>query len=116
VLLLAAGTGSGENDGQIWKDSTSEGQESDGRTEERHPEKRKVREEGHEPKTGNCHWAFGGASRGRKGAQKESLFQEKSVVGKENYFEEKACRPEKDFVQLMTTPGWLRDSSGNQEN
>ena len=73
--------------------------------------KRKVREEGHEPETGNRDRAFRGATCGRKGAQKESLFQEKSVVWKENYFEEKALRPEEDVVQLVIAPAPLGSDS-----
>jgi hypothetical protein len=113
VLLWRPGTGSGENDGQIWKEGTSEGQESDGGTEERHFEKRKVGEEGHEQETGNCYRAFGGASRGRKGAQKESLFEKKNIDQKKNSFEEKILRPEEDFVQLMIAPAPPADSPGN---
>jgi hypothetical protein len=91
----------GENDGQIWKESTSEGQEGYARTEERNLEKRKVKEEGHEPETGDRYRAFRGSSCGRKGTQKENFFQEKSVVWKENFFEEKILRPQEEVVQLL---------------
>jgi hypothetical protein len=105
----------GENNGQIWKESAREGQEGDGGTQERNLEKRKVQEEGHEPETGDRYRAFRGSSRGREGAQKESLFQEKDVLWKEGLFEEK-IRSEEDLIQLVTMPERLRDSSGNEEN
>src|SRR5438876_11956643 len=101
----------GENNGQVWKESTGEGQEGYGGTEEGNLEKRKVKEEGHEPETGDRDRAFRGSPCRRKGTQKENLFQEKSVVWKENLFEAKIFRPQ-EKVQLLTTPGRLRDSRG----
>ena len=41
---------------------------------------------------------------GAKVPKKENLFQEKSVVWKEDFCEEKVLRPEEDFVQLMIAP------------
>src|SRR5439155_1567503 len=79
----------GENDGQIRKESTSEGQEGYARTEARHAEERKVQEEGNEPKTGDRHRTLRSSPRGRKGAQEESLVQEKNVVWKEDFLEER---------------------------
>jgi hypothetical protein len=104
----------GENDGQIWKESTSEGQEGYGGAEERNLEKRKVKEESHEPETGDRYRTFRGSSCGRKGTQKETLFQEESLVCKENFFEEKILRPQEEVVQLLITRGRLRDSPGKR--
>ena len=93
----------GENNGQVWKESTSEGQEGYGGTQERDLEKRKVKEEGHEPETGDRDRAFRGAPCGRKGAQKESVFQKEDVVQKESLYEEKIRIPEEEVVQRLTT-------------
>src|SRR6266403_4585816 len=92
----------GENDGQIWKEGTSEGQEGYGGTEERNLEERQVKEEGHEPETGDCHRTVRGAPCGREGAEKESVFQEEGVVQKENVYE-KIRVPEEEVVQRVTT-------------
>jgi len=93
----------GENDGQIWKESTSEGQEGYGGAEERNLEKRKVKEESHEPETGDRYRTFRGSSCGRKGAEEESLIQEEDVVQKENLYEEKIRVPEEEIIQLIAT-------------
>src|SRR5438093_5326188 len=93
----------GENNGQVWKEGTSEGQEGYGGTQERNLEKRKVKEEGHEPETGDRDRAFRGSSCGRKGAQKESRFQKEDVVQKESLYEEKIRIPEGEIIQLIAT-------------
>jgi hypothetical protein len=93
----------GENNGQVWKEGTSEGQEGYGGTEARNLEERKVKEESHEPETGDRYRTFRGAPCGREGAQKESAFPEESVVQKENVREEKIRVPEEEVVQRVTT-------------
>jgi len=92
----------GENDGQIWKDGTGEGQEGNGGAEERNIEKRKVKEESHEPETGDRYRTFRGSSCGRKGAEEESLIQEEDVVQKENLYE-KIRVAEEEIIQLIAT-------------
>ena len=88
----------GENDGQIWKESTSEGQKGYGGAEEGNLEEWEIKKEGHEPETGNCHRAFRSSACRRKGAQKESLVQEESVVWKEDFLEEKIHGPQEKVV------------------
>src|SRR5438876_5014842 len=93
----------GENNGQVWKESTSEGQEGYGGTQERNLEKRKVKEEGHESETGDRDRAFRGSPCRRKGTQKENLFKEEAFVQKENLYEEKIRVREEEIIQLIAT-------------
>jgi hypothetical protein len=74
---------------KVREESAGQSREGDARTEARHPEERKLGQEGEEPQTGHRHRTVGSAERRRQSAVEEVVFEE--VVFKEVVREEVIC-------------------------
>src|SRR3954447_1857067 len=61
---------------KVREESTGQSREGDARTQTRHAEKRRLRQEGEEPQAGDRDRIVGSAPRGRQGAGEEIVFEE----------------------------------------
>jgi hypothetical protein len=76
------------SDGEVREKSIAEGQESDARTETRDAAERPIREEGHEPQTGDRDWSVRGAAIRWEGAAQEVVLAEEVIVSQALFIEE----------------------------